>query len=104
DLRPPALYRSRTAVSAANTAANSLDTAYPARTTLESRPSVRTAMDGLGQCAHSYGSEAWELDSFGVRQASVSQAFSGTRAQLASSPKWLGHVGSGGNAMGFSAK
>src|SRR6266568_9311924 len=47
------------AATVANTVAKPLDNACPVRTTLECRPSTRTATDGSGRCAHSYGSEGY---------------------------------------------
>jgi hypothetical protein len=49
--------QSRSAATAANTAAKPLDSACPEWTTVECRPSTRTATDGPGRCAYSYGSE-----------------------------------------------
>jgi len=48
----------RAPLAAAKTAAKPLDNACPVRTTLECRPSTRTATDGPGRCAYSYGSDA----------------------------------------------
>jgi hypothetical protein len=44
----------------ANTADKTLDKARPMRTAVKCPSSVRPAMDGPGQCAHSYGSEGQE--------------------------------------------
>ena len=44
-------------VTAANTAALTADNTCQLWTTVEYRPSARTAVDGPGRCAHYYGSE-----------------------------------------------
>jgi hypothetical protein len=49
--------RGRSAATAANTAAKPLDNTYPEWTAVECRPSARTAVDGSGRCAYSYGVE-----------------------------------------------
>jgi hypothetical protein len=57
------------AATVANTVAKPLDNACPVRTTLECRPSTRTAADGPGRFAHSYGSEGWGFESLRARPA-----------------------------------
>jgi len=49
----------RTAATVAKTVAKPLENARRTWTTLKYRPSARTATDGSGQLAHSYGSEGW---------------------------------------------
>lgn len=49
--------QSRSAVTAANTAAMAADNACDLWTTVEYRPSAQTVMDGPGRCARAYGSE-----------------------------------------------
>ena len=51
----------RSTATVANTVAKPLDNACPVRTALEYRPSLRPVMDGLGRCAHSYGSDGHRL-------------------------------------------
>jgi hypothetical protein len=68
--------RSRSAMTAANTVAKRLDNACPVRTTLECRPSARTATDGPGRCAHSNGSEGWEFESLRARLSVSGEACS----------------------------
>jgi hypothetical protein len=46
----------RSTATAANTAAKPLDNTSPEWTAVECRPSARTAVDGSGRCAYSYGS------------------------------------------------
>jgi hypothetical protein len=58
----------RTATTVVNTLAKPLDSVRCTWTTLEYRPSSRLVMDGLGRCAHSYGSEGGGFESFRARQ------------------------------------
>ena len=62
------------AVTAANTAAKPLDNACPVRTSLECRPSTRTATDGPGRCAYSYGSDD-QATGPGARRSPVSRCW-----------------------------
>ena len=59
----------RSAATVANTVAKPLDNSRRTWTTLEYRPSVRTATDGSGRLAHSYGSEGWGFESLRARPA-----------------------------------
>ena len=57
----------RGAATVAKTVAKPLNSTRRTWTTLEYRPSLRPVTDGLGRCAHSYGSEGWGFESLRAR-------------------------------------